>query len=43
MNEYTEYDFTLSPEQIADLVKEGMNVMVVVNGMYYQVKEEGEK
>lgn len=42
MSEYTEYDFSLTIEQLQKLVKDGMKITVIINGMYYTLKDDGE-
>lgn len=44
MNEYQMYDFTIPIDKVEEVVKDAINqkqnVFVVINGMYYEIKEK---
>ena len=40
MDDYTRYDFCLTIEQIKEALESGQEITVIINGMYYTVKEE---
>lgn len=46
MQDFRQYDYTISAEGIEKAVKAGLEVMVIINGEYYEVvetKEENQK
>lgn len=41
MQDFTRYDYTITPAQLADLLQAGkLSITVIINGEYYNLVEE---